>query len=249
MDFDLTTFALEIVNFLVLVWLLKRFLYQPVLAVIEKRQNATAQIIMNAKNIQQEAQTLKSEYETHLVELDKEYAITKARIDEEISTERVRGLASLDTDMATERKRRESLEDRKRRELEQTLERQAIQLASRFASRLLERLANPELNAKLTELAIDDIEKISDEQQEQLRAALDTAESSIKVVSAFTLNELQRRLLADALSQLAGREIVPEFSEDSSLKAGVSIMIGSWVVMANLRDELSFFSGTIEHES
>ena len=32
------TFILEIVNFLVLVWILKRFLYQPILQAIEERK-------------------------------------------------------------------------------------------------------------------------------------------------------------------------------------------------------------------
>ena len=32
MAFDWTTFGLEIINFLALLWILKRFLYRPVLA-------------------------------------------------------------------------------------------------------------------------------------------------------------------------------------------------------------------------
>ena len=38
MGFDLVTFVAQIVNLFVLVWLLKRFLYRPILEVIEKRQ-------------------------------------------------------------------------------------------------------------------------------------------------------------------------------------------------------------------
>ena len=38
MQIDWTTFALEILNFLVLVWILKHFFYQPVLAVLDKRR-------------------------------------------------------------------------------------------------------------------------------------------------------------------------------------------------------------------
>ena len=38
MQFDWTTFVLEVLNFLVLLWILKRFLYQPVLDVLDARQ-------------------------------------------------------------------------------------------------------------------------------------------------------------------------------------------------------------------
>ena len=49
MEFDWTTFALEALNFLVLVWLLKRFFYRPVLAVIEARRAETAKTIADAE--------------------------------------------------------------------------------------------------------------------------------------------------------------------------------------------------------
>ena len=37
MQLDLTSFLLELVNFAVLVWILHRFLYKPVLAAIDRR--------------------------------------------------------------------------------------------------------------------------------------------------------------------------------------------------------------------
>ncbi len=39
MELNWSTLLLEIVNFLVLVWILKRFLYRPVLQVIEERRS------------------------------------------------------------------------------------------------------------------------------------------------------------------------------------------------------------------
>lgn len=39
MDFDWTTFILEIINFLILIWILKHFLYRPVLKVISERRS------------------------------------------------------------------------------------------------------------------------------------------------------------------------------------------------------------------
>jgi F-type H+-transporting ATPase subunit b len=248
MEFDLTTFALEILNFLVLVWLLKHFFYQPVLAVIEKRQKATEQMISDAKSIHNEADVLKSQYEAHLAELEGEYTREKARIDEKIAVERKERLALLETEIATERKRREALEDRERREREHVLEKKAIQLASRFATRLLERLAGPELNTTLVELAISELESLSGDEKETVHVVLNDTQSNVSIASAYPLDGLHRTSFTDMLSQLAGRSLVPDFSEDSTLKAGVSIMVGSWVLMANLRDELSFFTGNLEYE-
>ena len=49
MAIDWTTFTLEVVNFLVLVWLLKRFLYQPVLEVLGRRQAGVAHTLAEAR--------------------------------------------------------------------------------------------------------------------------------------------------------------------------------------------------------
>jgi F-type H+-transporting ATPase subunit b len=49
------------------------------------------------------------------------------------------------------------------------------------------------------------------------------------------------------LGSLAGREVAPQFQEDATLKSGLCLMAGAWVLMANLRDELNFFTSAVEH--
>ena len=247
MKFDWTTFALEALNFLVLVWLLKRFFYSPVLAVIEARRAATAKTIADAEAVRRDAEGLKSEYQTHLAEVDKERAAAKARLDEDIAAERARRLAAMEAEIGEERRRREALEARECSERELAMERQAMAIAARFATRLLERLAGPELEAKLADLALSELNAERPDKLEALRTALREAGGSIKVVSAYPLDDARRAAFTRTLSALAGQELVPRFSEDAVLKAGVCIMAGSWVLMANLRDELNFFGGAFDH--
>ena len=117
MEFDWTTFALEVLNFLVLVWLLKRFFYRPVLAMIEARRAENAKMIEDAQTLRREAQDLKSEYQARLAAVDKEAHGGKARS----STRRSppsgrRRLAALEAELTDERKRREAVEARQRSE-------------------------------------------------------------------------------------------------------------------------------------
>ncbi|MEZ5438197.1 MAG: hypothetical protein R3F12_07555 [Lysobacteraceae bacterium] len=41
MHFDVWTFGLQLINFIILVWLLQRFLYRPVLRLLDQRRQAT----------------------------------------------------------------------------------------------------------------------------------------------------------------------------------------------------------------
>lgn len=243
MEFDWTSFALEVLNFLVLVWLLKRFFYRPVLAVIEARQAATAKTITDAAAVRREAEELKSECRTRLAGVDQERAAARAKLDEDIAAERARRLAAVEVEVNAERQRRQMLEAREKSEREAALEREALTIAARFASRFLDRLAGPELEANLVELALSELDALAPERLDALR---DPA-ASIKVVSAYPLDAAQRAAFTQTLGRLADRTITPEFSEDAMLKAGVCIMAGAWVLMANLRDELSFFSASFDH--
>lgn len=247
MEFDLTTFILEVLNFLVLVWLLKRFLYRPVLAVIEARRAENAKTIADAETLHGEATALKGEYRARLATVDQDRAAARAGLDAEIDAERTHRLAALEAELVADRTRRDTLEARERRDREAALERQAMTIAARFATRLLDRLAGPELEGRLADLALSELDAQAPDKLEALRAALRDSGASIRVVSAYALDAARRAALTEILGRLAGRPVEPEFSQDPLLKAGVCIMAGAWVLMANLRDELAFFAGGLEH--
>ena len=63
MEFDWTTFTLEIINFLILVWILKRFLYRPILDVIAKRRAGIEKTLADAQRIETEAIEIKQQNE------------------------------------------------------------------------------------------------------------------------------------------------------------------------------------------
>ena len=49
MQLDWSTFILEILNFLILVWILKRFLYKPILTMIAERKAAIEQTLATSE--------------------------------------------------------------------------------------------------------------------------------------------------------------------------------------------------------
>src|SRR5512143_2846948 len=237
MNFDWTTFALEAGNFLILVWILKHFFYRPVLAVIETRRAENEKNLLQADALRSQAQSLKDGFANRLEAWERERVAAKARLDEEIAAARAERLATLETEIAQERKRREALETRSRSDRQHALERQAVTIAARFAARLLERLASPELEAKLVDLALSELVTKPPDKLEALRAALREPGVGVQVVTAYPLDETRRSAFARAFSQLASRPVAPSFTEDPILRAGACVRAGSWVLMANLRDE------------
>lgn len=247
MNFDATTFALEVANFLVLVWLLRHFFYRPVLAVIEQRRADGAQVLASAQALRAEAQALKGDYEARLAQAAQARDKAMAELTDAMASERVRRLAALDDEMNADRQRREASASRAREAQDAERERQAALLAARFASRLLDRLAGHALEDRLVDLALADLQALPAGQRDTLHAALADPAVDVKVCTALPLAAPQRDAIAAALTAAAGRALTPRFHEEPLLKSGVRIHAGDWVLMANLRDELEHFAGLLDH--
>lgn len=244
MQLDWTTFTLEILNFLVLVWILKRFLYKPVMAAIAQRRLTIEQSLSAASATQEQARLLKQQYDRRLSDWENEKAQARRQMLEEISAERTRLTAALQTALQQEREKQRILDTRRALELQRTLKAQALAQGAQFVARLLARLASPELEARIIGLALEDLPHLPEEQRQAIHAACE-AGTAITVTSAYPLSKTQRDTLAACLNELAGRDSPYTFSEDPSLLAGVRIGIGPCVMRANLQDELGFFIETL----
>ena len=63
MNIDLMTFFAQIINLIVLAFLLKKFLYKPILRIVEERQNEIVKQLNEAKKTQKQSE---AEYKTYL---------------------------------------------------------------------------------------------------------------------------------------------------------------------------------------
>lgn len=248
MELDWSTVALEILNFLVLVWLLKHFFYRPVLAVIEKRRADTEAVIATARQQATDAEALKADYTARLAALAAERELAMARLSDEIAAERERRLQALNAELATERERQQMLQAREQAERTAALTREAMQLAARFAGRLCERLASPALETRLLLMAREEIQAAPGGTRDALCAALQAMSEPVRFTTAFPLDAETQAACIASLAEFAGQPIRAEFSVDPSLLAGLHIQAGAWTLAANLRDELVFFAEAARHE-
>lgn len=240
-ELDWSTFLLEIVNVLVLVWLLKRFLYRPVMTVIEERKAAIAKTVADAQLVQQEAKSLQERYEQRLVEWDKEKEKARAQLQEEISVERQRRLTRLQAEMDTMREQHAARESQQMKETIRQVEATAVLHGTQFAAALLSRIAGPELENKLIDAALEDLRKLSSNQVGAITSSF-SANVHGRVTTAYPMEPARRDRLAKQLEGLFNRRLEWEYAEDRELLAGLRVSLGGWVLRGNLQDELKFFA-------
>jgi F-type H+-transporting ATPase subunit b len=240
---DWSTLVLELINFLVLVWLLKRFLYKPVLDIIARRRAGIEKTLADAKSLNDEALALRAKYEGRVDAWEAERQGHMEELGREIDAERTRRLTELSTQLADEREKAAAAAARQADETRIKLEATARGQGARFASRLLAGVASPDLERRLVETFLADLQALPAERLAALGAAGDErAAKDAVVASAFPLEAELAERVRSALAAALGAGGRVKFAEDASLGAGLRVEIGAWVLGLNLRDELEGFA-------
>ena len=228
MEFSPTTFFFEIVNFLVLVALLKHWFYRPVLQSIERRKDSIKAELASAEEVRRKALELQSELEEKLQMGQDELREERAKLVCEMKKQREQLQRELDAERVKARetgKAELELEARQNEIL-------ALEQGARFATRLLTDLADPRLQELMVEFAVRELSSLDQDVRDSLQRA-----DRVKVTSAFPLSETSVRALKDSLGEL-------ELAEDSKLLAGVALQAGDCYLGANLKDQLEMFRRT-----
>lgn len=101
MELCWSTFLREILNLLVLVWLLKRFFYRPLQSVIARRQQDIDARLASAEQMQRQAQQLQRDYEGRLYDWRKERQKLSEDLEQELKHQRLQREQKLADELKT----------------------------------------------------------------------------------------------------------------------------------------------------
>lgn len=247
MELNWSTFILEIINFIVLVWVLKHFFYRPVQNVIARRRAEVEKTMTDARTLEQNAEKLRQQYEGRVAEWNEERQQARDALSRDLETERAHRLEALKAELEQTRDKIRAAEENRQAVATRAIEVTAMEQGARFATRILEQAAGPELEGRLIDLFIEELSKLPDEELERMRRQQGDATSTVTVITAYPTTEQQRTRLTKALEHLSDSGQPPVFETDPHLIAGVQITFGAWRLAANLRDELRGFRELDHH--
>jgi len=218
MQIDWLTVGAQIVNFLILVWLLKHFLYGPVVEAMSKREERIGARLAEAAKREEEAANRALEYRERSEALER---ARKQKLDEaqEAAEQEKRGLLSAARNEIDEQRRkwREEVQ-REYQEMRKALERQIVRSSVEVAERALADLANAALEDRVVAAFLQRLEALPKDE----RDALLGGSGMLRVASSFELDSNARERLRGALA--APAEI--EYARDERLICGVAVTGG-----------------------
>jgi F-type H+-transporting ATPase subunit b len=248
MRLDFWTLALQAANFLVLLWLLQRFLYRPVLRVIAARQAAADKLTAELKAEKSAAQSMRGEleHEKQATAAAREQVLTAARAEAEAERKTLLENAKRTADDLAAQSRA-GLE-RERAELVKTIGGDAARLATAIVRRLLRDSGGEALQRRMLELVVEDLRAMPAEAKQRIRERLAAPASPVEVVTASPLSASAARSFTSQLAELVGAPVTPSFRVDQGLLAGVEVHFLFTVLRRTWSDELQRIEAELKHD-
>lgn len=239
MQFDWWTFALQAINFTVLVWLLAHFLFRPVKEIIGKRKALAEQALADARNKMDEAEAARKRLEADQASLAAERQGLLKKLHGDIEAEKERTLADARTQAdALLAEARKSIADERRRTLKE-LQASIAKMAADMAATLL-RGMNPSetgqlylgrLEAQLKDLAGTDFER--------LRNDLNSDLSNLTIVTAAPLDNEAQTHWGGRFATVFGQSGTARFESDPAILGGAELRLPHAVLKQSWADQLS----------
>jgi F-type H+-transporting ATPase subunit b len=236
---DWFTVGAQALNFIILVWLLKRFLYKPILDAVDAREKLIATELADATAKKAEAQEERDVFERKNEEFDQQRASLLSTATEEANAERHRLLdearKAADTLSA---KRRQTLRD-DANTLNQALRHRTQQEVFAIARKALTDLAATSLEERIGAVFIGRLRTMDCKAKAGLAEALKTASDPVLVRSAFDLPEEQRTAIQKALDDAFSIQIRLRFETAPELVSGIELTINGQKLAWSIADYLS----------
>jgi len=237
---DWFTVCAQVLNFVVLVWLMKRFLYQPVLNAITAREKRIADQIADAAAKETQAATERKTFEDKNTAFDLQRAglLDKATADAKAEGLRVADAArKAATALAAQHQQALATQAA---HLQQLIAGRAAHEVFAVARKALADLASVDLEGRMVEVFTRRLSELPDPAKDQLGAALKQSAEPARVRSHFELPAEQRAAIQNAINVAFSADMPLRFETAADAVCGIELSAGgqklAWTIAEYLRD-------------
>jgi F-type H+-transporting ATPase subunit b len=243
---DWFTVGAQAINFLLLVWLLKRFLYKPILNAVDTREKRIAAELADAEAKKTEAQKSQAEYQLKNEQFDQQRAALLSHATQEVSVERQRLLdeARIAADALAAMRQKALRGDVQ--SLNQAIRSRAQQQVFAIARKTLADLATTSLEERLGEVFTRRLRTMSAAAKNALAQALKTASEPALVRSAFDLPAVQRAAIQNALNETFSADVRVRFETTPELVSGIEFSTNGQKIAWSIADYLASLERSVE---
>ncbi|MDZ4729587.1 MAG: F0F1 ATP synthase subunit delta [Xanthomonadales bacterium] len=218
---DWFTVGAQVLNFLILVWLMKRFLYKPTLHAIDEREKRIAAELADAGAKKAAAQKERDTFRQKNEEFDQQRTALMSQAKDEVLAERQRLIGQAhEAANKLSAKRNETLKN-DALNLNQAIIHRAQHEVFAIARKALMDLAEVSLEERIGEVFIARLREMDGPAKQRMAEAIRTA--PVLVRSAFELPASLREAIEHSLNEILASEVQFRFETAPDLVSGVEL--------------------------
>lgn len=239
MQINWFTVIAQIVNFIILVWLLKRFLYKPILKAIDEREEKIAAKIEDAEAIDAKAKREQAEFQKKNEKFDKEKKGLMEKAVAETIKEKEKLLEAA-RDEATELRTKL---DKSLKEIQENLNRDIVQKTQHevfaIARKTLADLASLSLEEQSANIFIKRLNDLKKEEKQQFIDAFKSGSEPILLQSAFDLPAKQQTDIKSTVNEILGVKTQFQFKTSPEIISGIELTSNGYKLAWSISEYLN----------
>ena len=239
MKFNIWTFLLQTINFIVLLFILKRLLFKPVREILQKRRDLVRESLEKVELTQKEALALKKEQQAELERLKEQKVRMVDEMRAGVLEEKKRLLAEAGRDAAQRVEMAMALFEKEKAGFEAGLKERAVDTVHLFSTNLLQGISDEELHRGIWRRFLNELERIS---RDIAARGMHEEEVNIEIASAYPLGEEELVALQSAMGKEISRKVTIHQTIDETLIAGVKLRSSDLVYDSSLAGQVSAFA-------
>jgi len=252
MQINWFTVIAQVLNFLILVWLLKRFLYKPVLNAIDEREAKIASQLKDADAKETNAKKEQAEFRKKNETFDQEKKGLMDQAVAEINVERDKLLESARNDAVVLRSKLKNTlketQDNLNRDIAQKTQKEVFAIARKT----LADLASISLEEQSANIFIKRLRELKKEEKEQFTEAfipMKIGNKPILVESAFDLPEKQQSEIKNTVDEILETKTKFQFVTAPELISGIELTSNGYKLAWSISEYLNSLQDSISEST
>ena len=243
---DWFTVGAQALNFLILVWLMKRFLYKPILNAIDARETLIAKKLADAEAKQVEAGKERDEYTRKNQEFEQARAAQLSKVTAEAKAEHDRLLEEARKAADAMSAKRLQLLQSDARNLHAAIRRRTQDEVFAIARKALSDLANSRLEERIATVFERRLMELDERTRAVLCDALRSTKEPAVVRSAFDLPPAQRGTLQTTINVMCSADIHMRFETAPDVISGIELTTSGKKVSWSIAEYLGALEKAVE---
>ncbi|MBU2878250.1 F0F1 ATP synthase subunit delta [Aliiglaciecola lipolytica] len=251
MPIDWFTVIAQTVNFLILLWLLKRFLYHPIINGLNKRETKIAQILSAANDKNQQAEALQAEYQLKLSQIEKQRSEIIRQSNQEAKDERQKLLALAQQEAADILANRLQGIEQDMQSLQQEVVIKSMQEVYATCRKVLRDLADSDVQNLMFDKLLLQLTIMDSKQHAEIDKAVNS-NLHISIHSTFALSAAQKNTLQQWFIKTYSKDNAEAikfiYTLNPELICGIEVIFDGWKIPWSAHNYLNLLKESINHQ-